>query len=139
MVSSNSKIQTLSDYIRYGKTSNYSVPNSISLMTIDDTYILMDLLIYDKYKKLIFGMSKQKVLTDEEVQKYKYKPELLSYDLYSTTNLSHLLLYLNKCSEEEFDQKIVRYIESDNIAEIFSLIMSHESDNIGKNNKIYVG
>jgi hypothetical protein len=136
-MSNNSKIQTLNDYIRYGKTSNYTIPNSSSLMTVDNITI-MESLVYDKYKKLMFGMSHQRVLTDEEMNKYKYRPELLSYDIYSTPNLSHLLLYLNKCSEEEFNMKIVRIISIENLNQIFSLIMSHESDNIGKN-KIYVG
>ncbi len=133
----NSKVQTLNDFIRYGNTSTYSVPNSSFLRRFEDI-VLLDKFAYDKYNKLIFGMSTFATLTDEELNVYKYRPDAISFKLYGTPNLSHLLLYLNRCSEYEFNKKRIRYITLENIQELFNLIMTHETDNMNKQNKLAV-
>lgn len=130
----NSKIRTLNDFVRYGRTSNYTVPTSSFVRRFNDL-IIHDKFAYDKYHKLIMGMSTYAVLSDEELQVFKYRPDLISYKLYGTPNLSHLLLYLNQCSEYEFDKKRIRVISLDNIQELFNLIMAHESDFMRKQNK----
>ena len=134
MAEDNSKVQTLTDLIRYGQTSTYSVPRSILLSRFEE-FVLLDKFIYEKYSNLMFGLSRVIELTNDELNEYKYKPDLLSYRLYGTPNLSHVLLYLNKCSEFEFNKKRVRYIPIDNIQTIFNLIMSHETGNSSKINK----
>ncbi len=133
----NSKVQTLNDFIRYGNTSTYSIPNSSFLRRFEDI-VLLDKFAYDKYSKLIFGMSIFATLTDEELNVYKYRPDAISFKLYGTPNLSHLLLYLNRCSEYEFNKKRIRYITLENIQELFNLIMTHETDNMNKQNKLAV-
>ena len=133
----NSKVQTLNDFIRYGNTSTYSIPNSSFLRRFEDI-VLLDKFAYDKYSKLIFGMSTFATLTDEELNVYKYRPDAISFKLYGTPNLSHLLLYLNRCSEYEFNKKRIRYITLENIQELFNLIMTHETDNMNKQNKLAV-
>lgn len=130
----NSKIQTLDDYIRYGRTSNYTVPTSSFIRRVDDL-IIHDKFAYDKYHKLILNMSRYATLSDEELQVFKYRPDLISYKIYGTPNLDHLLLYLNHCSEYEFDKKRIRIISLDNIQELFNFVMAHEAEFMKKQNK----
>lgn len=130
----NSSIQTIDDFIRYGNTSDYTVPNTSYLRRYDDL-VIHDKFAYSKYHSLIMGMSSFVILSDEEQQVFKYRPDLLSYRLYNTPNLSHLILYLNSCSEYEFDKKRVRVIPLGYIQQLFNLIMSHESEPMKKNNK----
>lgn len=130
----NSKIQTLDDFIRYGRTSNYTVPTTAYIRRVDDI-ILHDKFAYEKYHKLIMGMSRFATLSDEELQVYRYRPDLISNYLYGTPNLSHLLLYINQCSEYEFNKKRIRVISLDNIQELFNFIMAHETDFMKKQNK----
>lgn len=133
----NSNIRTLDDFVRYGNTSTYTVPLSSYIRRFEN-YVIHDKFAYDKYNKLLFGLSIFANLSDEEVNTYKYRPDALSTKLYGTPNLSHLLLYLNKCSEYEFNKKRIRYITADNIQTIFNLIMANESDDMDKYNKIAV-
>lgn len=130
----NSKVQTLDDYIRYGRTSNFTVPTSSYIRRVDDI-IIHDKFAYEKFHKIIMGMSTYAVLTDEEQQVFKYRPDLISYKLYGTPNLSHLLLYINQCSEYEFDKKRIRVISLDNIQELFNIVMAHEGEFMKKQNK----
>lgn len=133
----NSKIQTLKDFIRYGSTSTYTIPTSSYIRRFEDL-IIHDKMAYEKYNDLIFGMSTVTTLTDDEMNVFKYRPDLFSYKMYGTPNLSHLILYLNKCAEYEFNKKRVRYITLDNIKEIFNLIMANESEGMKRYNKIAV-
>ena len=130
----NAKVQTLDDFVRYGRTSTYTVPTSSFIRRFDDL-IIHDKFPYDKYHKLIMGMSRFAILSDEEINIFKYRPDLISYKLYGTPNLSHLILYLNQCAEYEFDKKRIRLISLENIQELFNLIMANESDKMKKQNK----
>ena len=72
-------------------------------------------------------------LTDEELNKYKYSPELLSYDLYGTPNLSHLILYINRCPAYSFNRKNIKLIKPNYIETVLQKIIQHEQNNITKN------
>lgn len=134
MASSNQNVQTLTDFVRYGNTSTYSVPLTTFLRRVDE-FLLLDSFTYEKYHKLLFGLSSFVELTDEELAVYRFKPDFISYRLYGTPNLAHLLLYLNKCAEYEFDKKRIRYITSENLNDIFTLIIANEDERMKRNNK----
>ena len=131
---SNPKVQTLDALIRYGNTSSYSIQN-ISLFQKVDNTIFLDKLVYQKYDKLIMGLTRDIELTDEEYQKYKLNPQALSIDLYQTPNLSHLILYINRCSEYEFKRKTIKLISGTYISEILQRIIAREQKNLDKNRK----
>ena len=115
-MANNSKVQTLSDFVRYGYTSSYSI-QSISLFYKDkeNDIIYLDKLVYQKYDGLIMSMAQNVELTDDEINKYKYSPELLSSDLYGTPNLSHLILYINRCPAYSFKRKNIKLIQIRNL------------------------
>lgn len=132
-MANNSKVQTLSDFVRYGYTSSYSI-QSISLFYKDkeNDIIYLDKLVYQKYDGLIMSMSQNVELTDDEINKYKYSPELLSSDLYGTPNLSHLILYINRCPAYSFKRKNIKLIQPSYIEKIFQKIIEHEQSNLNK-------
>lgn len=134
MTENNSKIQTLSDFIRYGYTSSYSI-QKLSFFYKDNGITYLDKLVYQKYDSLLMKMSSIVELTDEELSKYQFYPELLSYDLYGTPNLSHLILYLNRCASYEFKRKNIKLIQPSYIDNVFQKIIEHEQKNIDKNYK----
>ena len=127
----NSKVQTLLDYIRYGKTSSFSIPQ-VSFLRKDNGVVFLDELAYAKYDDLLMNNSEIINLTTNEYNKYRLDPQALSSDLYGTPNLDHLILYLNRCSEFEFDIKQVRLLKYSNINSILKMILSHEENNIIK-------
>ena len=127
----NSKVQTLSDYIRYGKTSSFSIPQ-VSFVKNSDGIVFLDELAYAKYDDLLMNNSEIITLTVEEYNRYRLDPQALSNVLYGTPNLDHLILYLNRCSEFEFDTKQVRLMKYSNVSSILKMILSHEENNIIK-------
>ena len=133
----NSKIQTLTDLVRYGNTSSYSVPTSAYIRRVNDL-VLHDKFAYEKYHLILKVISKYVVLTDEELNVYKYRPDMISAKIYGTPNLAHLLCYLNNCAEYEFNKKRIRYIPVDELHDVFNVIMAHESIPMDKSNKIEV-
>ena len=128
----NSRVQTLSDFIRYGHTSSYSI-QAISLFYKDGDIIYLDQPVNQKYDRLVMAMAQVVELTDEELNKYKYSPELLSYDLYGTPNLSHLILYINRCPAYSFNRKNIKLIKPNYIETVLQKIIQHEQNNITKN------
>ena len=109
----NSKVQTLSDYIRYGKTSSFSVPQ-VSLVRNVEGVVILDELVYSKYDDLLMANSEMITLTTEEYNRYRLDPQALSNILYGTPNLDHLILYLNRCSEFDFDIKKITLFDPRN-------------------------
>ena len=127
----NSKIQTLSDFVRYGRTSSFSIPN-VSFLTKNDNIVYLDEVAYAKYHDLIMNNSVMLDLTTSQYNKYRLDPKFLSNELYGTPNLYHLILYLNNVSEFEFDLKRIRLLNYSAINDVLKLILSHEEDNINK-------
>ena len=127
----NSKIQTLSDFVRYGKVSSYSVPN-VSLLIKNGNLVQLDQLAYAKYDNLLMNNSYIIDLSIEEYNRFRLNPKLLSTYLYGTPNLYHLILYLNRCSEFEFDMQRIRLLKKSDVNQLFKLILAHEDENIKK-------
>lgn len=127
----NSQVQTLEDLVRYGSTSSYSI-KKCSILTKYDNLIMLDKLAYSKYDDLLLRCSTMITLTDEEFNLYKFHPEKLSQKLYGTINLDHLILWLNRTSVYDFNNKRVRILNPEYLDIVLKTILSHESDNINK-------
>lgn len=128
----NSKVQTLTDFIRYGKTSSFSIPQVSFLMKDENNIVYLDEVVYAKYSKLLMDESAIIDLTTTEYNLYRLDPKRLSTDLYGTPNLYHLILFLNNVSEFEFDLKRIRLLNYSSVTNILKLILSHEENNINK-------
>lgn len=72
-------------------------------------------------------------LTDNEFQRYKYKPKLLAEDLYGNPEVYYIILILNDMMEEgEFDSKIIKLLSRDDMQKYLTSIYNSEYMNLSK-------
>jgi hypothetical protein len=82
--------------------------------------------------------SKTITLSNSEYERYEYRPDLLSYDMYGTTEYYYVLLALNDIiSPKHFTKKKIKVIEPEYITTLISLIADSESEYINLNRSIY--
>ncbi len=73
-------------------------------------------------------------LTDDEFQRYKYKPKLLAQDLYGNQEVYFIILIINDMMEEgEFDSKIIKLLSRDDMQRYLTSIYNSEYMNLSKN------
>ena len=136
MANSNQNVQTLTDFVRYGNTSTYSVPLTTFLRRVDE-FLLLDSFTYEKYHKLLFGLSSFVELTDEELSIYRFKPDFISYRLYGTPNLWYLVLFMNNLERACNLNMNERIVLPPTSLSILSQIYSTEKEELdNKNNPI---
>lgn len=109
--SSSKQLYTNNDMKQYKTTSN-------------KIYLYENLLMTKYYPKIKASCKKQR-LSNEDKIRYKYRPEMLSSDIYGTTSLWYLLLFVNSCEDfTEFDN--MDYILIPDISVINECIMNEE-------------
>ena len=94
---------------------------------------LYENILLTKYYNKIKQSCRRKTLTKEEKIRYKYRPEMLSVDEYSTTTLWYLILYVNSCEDFSEFSDIDTVLLTD-ISVINSCILNEEFI-IKQNNK----
>ena len=84
--------------------------------------------LYEKYYELLLEHTVIVTLSDLDYKKYRFKPKLLSKDLYGTTELHYMLLRLNYVySVINFDFTEIRVFTAD-IKQLLNEIMVMESE-----------
>jgi hypothetical protein len=106
-------------------------------LTLDNTSLLTETqgvtfptynILRQKYRGIILENSLQIELDDNLLNYYKYKPKLLSLKLYNTTELWHLLLWLNNMTSiMQFSQKKMVVFNPDAM-DVLNKIIQRESD-----------
>lgn len=135
---------TIESTITAGKTKNPNLYNNLSILTrmndkdgenkIDVPYDNILYMYLDELKSLSMKVK----LNSTEMDRYKYRPDLLSYDLYGTTQYDYILLALNDIiSPKYFDKEIVNIIDADYIELIVSSITDAEDEYIQLNRSQY--
>ena len=72
-------------------------------------------------------------LTDNEFQRYKYKPKLLAADLYGNPEVYYIILILNDMMEEgEFDSRIIKLLSRSDMQKYRTSIYNSEYMNLSK-------
>ena len=70
-------------------------------------------------------------MTDNEFIKYRYKPKLLAYDLYGSTEVYFVIMALNgMCNIKDFNKKKLKLLYKSDLIELLNEIYSAESDYI---------
>lgn len=97
---------TLSDFVAMKNQDELTYPN-FAIFDYKFGEKFVEESIVDYYiKELKSSCIKIDSLTVEEIAKYKYAPELLSYDIYGTTSLDFIILLCNGIIDpKEFDFK----------------------------------
>ena len=81
----------------------------LSKLTNDDYIILLTDSITSNYKNDLKEIVTIKTFTPEEERKYFYNPQILSYDLYGTTQFWYMILELNEMSSAmEFNRSTIK-------------------------------
>ena len=74
--------------------------------------------------------------TEEEYRKYKYRPKLLAYDVYGSTELYFVILALNDtCNIKDFTKRKVKMLHQSTLAEFLSQIYNVETNRLYLNRK----
>ena len=73
-------------------------------------------------------------MTDSEFNKYRFKPKLLAYDLYGSTELYFTILFLNGiCSIKDFNRKNIRLIKKSDMILLLESIYNAEQNYLSTN------
>lgn len=118
---------SVTDFIGMRSTDENTYYN-YSILDYEDGYeYLITSLLYDYQDELESAASTVK-LTDEEFVKYKYKPWLLAYDVYGSSEAFFIIYLLNNIlTDREFDFRKVKLIPSQTLSTILGRIYSANS------------
>lgn len=84
--------------------------------------IFMDYM--DEIKKITLRVR----LNKEELDKYQFRPKLLAYDLYGSTELYFLLMIINNiCDEKDFNFNVITIIDPEKMDTINDILIAEES------------
>ena len=127
---------TLEDFIGFKAQDNMTYYN----FSILSKSILKDGIIYSKdnviynYLDILKGKSKKLKLTDSEYHNYRFKPKLLAYDLYGSSELFFVIMAINGiCDIKDFDMKKFRMLTPKDLNSLLSQIYSADIDYIEYN------
>lgn len=106
------------------------------IMTDSETVLLLNTWsIMSKYKNEFMKHVNKYELSDDDISKYTYKPELLSYDVYGTIEMAPFILQLNNMvSASEFSNlEEGLYLFSGDIEDFLNEIQIKETQTIKTN------
>lgn len=119
----------LTTLIEEGRNNAYNIKDCSLLTDIGGVISTISGCFFDKYIDFIKEKSVKVVLTSDELTKYKYKPKLLSYDLYGTEELWFLILRLNNiCHEMDFTKKIIYLLLPNNIKVLNKILIINDDE-----------
>ena len=106
---------SMSEFISIGRSANYTYTNFSILEKLNGQPFPVENVL-DDYIDEILSVARIITMTDKELSKYKYRPKILSYDLYGTTELDFLILRLNgMTSPKEFTKSKVKLLSPDDL------------------------
>ncbi len=125
---------TLADILN--QQDRYDINKILFFATTDDkTLVVKDtnlFTIYMRYLQDYIGIVR---VSDALRRYYKYKPHLLSSDLYGTPNLAWLILMLNfqECPSKFYLKSTMRVIPAEYLDRVYDTIVTRSNDKLQKN------
>ena len=127
------KSYLIEDAIKYGKNNSFTLENTSLYNQIDQIKIPTSNLFYEKYRGLILNNCVKVKIPENGMVKYKFRPKLLSYDLYGTVDLWYLLLWINNMySSTQFNEQTIYIFNPDKI-NILVRIVNMEAEVVYEN------
>ena len=78
--------------------------------------------------------TEQLTLTNAELNRYRYKPDILSYDIYGSTQLDFVILLVNDMIDpKEFDRKKIRLPFASKLSEFLETVYRSNYEYIEQN------
>lgn len=88
-------------------------------------------IISDYLDELRDDYAKTIILDKDEMEKYKYRPKLLCYDIYGNGELAFIILLLNDmCSVKEFTKNKILMLTREDMSNVTSWIFNSNKDAI---------
>ncbi len=132
------KAHKLSEFLAAGASDKHISYKSLSFRNKEDTIIYTVKCVIEDYMYELKQMAVTIVLSDDEFAKYKYKPQILAYDIYGATELYPYILMLNNmCNIREFTQKTILLLSKENLISSLSSIYTSEKSSINEYNSHY--
>lgn len=136
-------VATIEETIENGNEITLSYINTAILRKLqmdgtDDSIDVPDNNVCYDYLRELLAVADKIELSDDEYAKYKYRPDILSYDLYGTTTYEFILLAINKIiSPKYFTKKKIYVIDSEYIEEVLTDIYNAEQEYLTLNRADY--
>lgn len=101
---------------------------------VDKTIVYSsDNVLYD-YLEEIKGKAVDYTFSDSEYMKYKYRPKLLAYDIYGSTELYFVILAMNNtCNIKDFNKRTIKMLYKSDMSDLLNAIVSAEKNRISLN------
>ena len=126
-INKTTETHTLSEFIDIGNNNHEINYIDITFNENRDGLEFVVKVLLDDYVDDLLDMTVDVDVTSEEVQKYKYNPKMLSYDLYGSTAFFYVILRLNNlCNIHDFDisSKKLKLLPKTIMSKVVSLIYS---------------
>lgn len=119
---------TLEDFVAAGVTDEMTYRN-FSILEVIDGIEMVDHCLIEDYLDECISLCAIVELDNETYNKYKYCPDLLAYDVYGSTQLDFVVMYLNGIIDpKEFTMKKIKLPYASQLRTILSEIYN---SNIG--------
>ena len=132
-INKTTETHTLSEFIDIGNNNHEINYIDITFNENRDGLEFVVKVLLDDYVEDLLDMTVDVDVTSEEVQKYKYNPKMLSYDLYGSTSFFYVILRLNNlCNIHDFDisSKKLKLLPKTIMSKVVSLIYSDNKNAI---------
>ena len=132
-INKTTETHTLSEFIDIGNNNHEINYIDITFNENRDGLEFVVKVLLDDYVEDLLDMTVDVDVTSEEVQKYKYNPKMLSYDLYGSTAFFYVFLRLyNLCNIHDFDisSKKLKLLPKTIMSKVVSLIYSDNKNAI---------
>lgn len=130
-----SRSNLITNFINIGKENSINPSNNVKYIQYknSNTIVPIDNIFIHKYRDYLLSVSEEIILTDEEHRKYKYRPKLLSYDLYGSVEYWSMLMIINDIPTiSDFNLKKIKYLPTSGL-ELIETILNKESSFLNKN------
>lgn len=129
------KTYTVEEFIKAGQGVSLTYQNLSLINKLEDNIKFPFMNVFNTYVDDILDSSLIKTVkfTDDEYYKYEFRPKLLAYDIYGSTDAYFIILAINRIlSPKDFTSRTVKMISKQDLNKLMSYIYNAEKDLIKK-------
>lgn len=124
---------TLDDFVELQSVDNMTYYN-FSILEIIDGVQHLDHNLVEDYLKELEATCVTLELSNEEMSRYRYNPDLLAYDIYGSVQLDFIILLLNDMIDpKDFDRRKLKLPYASSLSIFLNTLYSKESNYINEN------
>lgn len=129
------KTYTVEEFIKAGQGVTLTYQNLSLINKLEDNIKFPFMNVFNTYVDDILNSALIKMVkfTDDEYFKYQFRPKLLAYDIYGSTDAYFVILAINRIlSPKDFTAKTIKMISKQDLNKLMSYIYNAEKDLIKK-------